>query len=101
MGLAFPRVHPSESTTIGIYTLLHIRIHRAGKTLVPAMASSPRMSNGVGALASASTLTVPLQYTAVGDTGHSSNDPLSRPNRTQEIEIPNAELPPATPCPNC
>ena len=86
---------------LNIYALLHIRIHKAGKTFVGTIASSPRMSNVAAALVSASTLTVPPRYAAVENTSHSSHDSRSTPNPAQEIETRTAELPPATPCPNC
>ena len=86
---------------LNIYALLHIRIHKAGKTLVSTIASSLQMSNAAAALVSASTLTVPLRYAAVENTSHSSHDSHSTPNPAQEIETQTAELPPATPCPNC
>lgn len=86
---------------LNIYALLHIRIHKAGKTFAGTIASSPRMSNVAAALVSASTLTVPLRYAAVENTSHSSHDSHSTPNPAQEIETQTAELPPATPCPNC
>lgn len=87
---------------LNIYALLHIRIHKADKTFVGTIASSPRMSNVVAAaLVSASTLTVPLRYAAVENTSHSSHDSHSTPNAAQEIETQTAELPPATPCSNC
>ena len=87
---------------LNIYALLHIRIHKAGKTFVGTIASSPRMSNVVAAaLVSASTLTVPPRYAAVENTSHSSHDSHSTPNPAQEIETQTAELPPATPCLNC
>lgn len=86
---------------LNIYALLHIRIHKAGKTFVGTIASSPRMSNVAAALVSASTLTVPLRYAAVENTSHSSHDSHSTPNPAQEIETQTAELPPATPCLNC
>lgn len=86
---------------LNIYALLHIRIHKAGKTFVGTIASSPRMSNVVAALVSASTLTVPPRYAAVENTSHSSHDSRSTPNPAQEIETQTAELPPATPCQNC
>lgn len=89
------------ASALNIYALLHIRIHKAGKTFVGTIASSPRMSNVAAALVSASTLTVPLRYAAVENTSHSSHDSHSTPNPAQEIETQTAELPPATPCPNC
>ena len=85
---------------LNIYALLHIRIHKAGKTFVGTIASSHRMSN-VAALVSASTLTVPPRYAAIENTSHSSHDSRSTPNPAQEIETRTAELPPATPCQNC
>ena len=104
MNLVSPIVFLGSLTValfLNLYAILHIHIHKTGKTFVGTIALSPRMSNAAVALVSASILAVLLGYAVVENIGHSPNDSRSMPNPAQEIEIHPPELPPATLCTNC
>ena len=104
MNLVSPIVFLGSLTValfLNLYALLHIHIHKAGKTFVGTIAFSPRMSNAAVALVSASILAVLLGYAVIENIGHSSNDSRSIPDPAQEIQIRPSELPLAALCTNC